>query len=230
MKMKVLFLMAFFTAGCLLSMQAQDTIVNKNGNRYIVKVEKIDVVNVEYKKWSFLDGPTYVIPKNDIQVIIYANGLTETFKKEFGKDEVLRFDNDAPSNLRMGKTYLSEEEAVEILSLLQPDCYEKVFDKACKMRRLGKSLTIPGAIAAPIGGVLMLIGYFDPSSREVFIPGTVFFVIGTGLLVSGAVLWDTGNKRINNVVNAFNTKVKLNNQTSLSVYALPNAMGMRLQF
>ncbi|NLE63277.1 MAG: hypothetical protein GX612_05510 [Bacteroidales bacterium] len=228
--MKVLFLMAFFTAGCLLSMQAQDTIVNKNGNRYIVKVEKIDVVNVEYKKWSFLDGPSYVIPKKDIEVINYANGYTETFKKEFGKNEVLRFDNDAPSNLRMGKTYLSEEEAVEILSLLQPDCYEKVFDKACKMRRLGKSLTIPGAIAAPIGGVLMLIGYFDPSSREVFIPGTVFFVIGTGLLVSGAVLWDTGNKRINNVVNAFNTKVKLNNQTSLSVYALPNGVGMRLKF
>jgi len=228
--MKVLFLMAFFTAGCLLSLQAQDTIVSKNGNRHIVKVEKIDVDNVEYKKWSFLDGPTYVIPKNDIQVIIYANGFTETFKKEFGKDEVLRFDNDAPSSLRMGKTYLSEEEAVEILSLLQPDCYEKVFNKACKMRKLGKSLTIPGAIAAPLGGVLMLIGYFDPSSREVFIPGTVFFVIGTGLLVSGAVLWDTGNKRINNVVNAFNTKVKLNNQTSLSVYALPNGVGMRLKF
>jgi len=222
--------MAFFTAGCLLSLQAQDTIVSKNGNRHIVKVEKIDVDNVEYKKWSFLDGPTYVIPKNDIQVIIYANGFTETFKKEFGKDEVLRFDNDAPSSLRMGKTYLSEEEAVEILSLLQPDCYEKVFNKACKMRKLGKSLTIPGAIAAPLGGVLMLIGYFDPSSREVFIPGTVFFVIGTGLLVSGAVLWDTGNKRINNVVNAFNTKVKLNNQTSLSVYALPNGVGMRLKF
>lgn len=228
--MKVLFLMVFFTAGCLLSMQAQDTIVSKNGNRHIVKVEKIDVENVEYKKWSFLDGPNYVIPKNDIQVIIYANGYTETLKKEFGKNEVLRFDNDAPSNLRMGKTYLSEEEAVEILSLLQPDCYEKVFDKAYKMRKLGKSLTIPGAIAAPLGGVLMLIAYFDASSREVFIPGAVFLVIGTGLLVPGAVLWDTGNKRINNVVNAFNTKVKLNNQTSLSVYALPNGVGMKLQF
>lgn len=228
--MKALYFLAFFTGGCLLSMQAQDTIVSKNGNRHIVKVEKIDVENVEYKKWSFLDGPSYVIPKKDIEVINYANGYTETFKKEFGKNEVLRFDNDAPSNLRMGKTYLSEEEAVEILSLLQPDCYEKMFDKACKMRRLGKSLTIPGAIAAPLGGVLMLIGYFDPSSREVFIPGTVFFVIGTGLLVSGAVLWDTGNKRINNVVNAFNTKVQLNNQTSLSVYALPNGVGMRLKF
>lgn len=230
MKMKVLFLMAFFTAGCLLSMQAQDTIVCKNGNRHIVKVEKIDVVNVEYKKWSFLDGPTNVIPKNDIQVIIYANGNTETFKKEFGKDEVLRFDNDAPSNLRMGKTYLIEDEAVEILSLLQPDCYEKVFDKACKMRRLGKSLTIPGAILTPLGGILMIFAYYDVSMRESFIPATLFFGVGTGLLVSGAVLWDTGNKRINNVVNAFNTKVQLNNQTSLSVYALPNGVGMRLKF
>lgn len=228
--MKVLFLMAFFTAGCLLSLQAQDTIVCKNGNRHIVKVEKIDVDNVEYKKWSFLDGPTYIISKNDIKVIIYANGFTEAFKKEFGKDEVLRFDNDAPSNLRMGKTYLSEEEAVEILSLLQPDCYEKVFNIACKMRKLGKSLTIPGVIAAPLGGALMLVAYFDASSREVFIPGVVLLVAGAGLLVPGAVLWDTGNKRINNVVNAFNTKMQLNNQTSLSVYALPNGVGMRLKF
>jgi hypothetical protein len=230
--MKVLFLVVFFAAGCMLSLQAQDTIVCKNGNRHIVKVEKIDVDNVEYKKWSFLDGPTYIIPKNDIQVIIYANGFMEAFKKEFGKDEVLRFDNDAPSNLRMGKTYLSEEEAVEILSLLQPDCYEKVFDKACKMRKLGKSLTIPGAIATPVGGIMMIISLAERSnsSQSMFTSGTVFLCIGAGLLVSGAVLWDTGNKRINNVVNTFNTKVQLNNQTSLSVYALPNGVGMRLKF
>ncbi|OQA92031.1 MAG: hypothetical protein BWY27_00420 [Bacteroidetes bacterium ADurb.Bin234] len=171
-----------------------------------------------------------MIPKKDIEVINYANGYTETFKKEFGKNEVLRFDNDAPSNLRMGKTYLSEEEAVEILSLLQPDCYEKMFDKACKMRKLGKSLTIPGAILTPLGGILMIFAYYDVSMRESFIPATLFFGVGTGLLVSGAVLWDTGNKRINNVVNAFNTKVQLNNQTSLSVYALPNGVGMRLKF
>jgi hypothetical protein len=60
---------------------AQDTIISYSGEKTIAKVLEINSMEVKYKKFNFLDGPTYLVSKNDIHMIKYANGLVETIEK-----------------------------------------------------------------------------------------------------------------------------------------------------
>lgn len=62
-----------------ISVYAYDVIVKKDGTIIEGKVEKITSVEVEYKKASNLDGPTYTISIADLLAINYDNGEKETF-------------------------------------------------------------------------------------------------------------------------------------------------------
>lgn len=59
---------------------AQDLIVKKDGSVIQAKVTKIGTSEVEYKKWSYQDGPQYAIAVADILAINYQNGEKETFE------------------------------------------------------------------------------------------------------------------------------------------------------
>lgn len=59
----------------------QDIMIQKNGDELQVKVLKISRTEVEYKKWSNPDGPSYTIPKGDIFMIKYQNGDKDVFKE-----------------------------------------------------------------------------------------------------------------------------------------------------
>ncbi|MGQ0828738.1 MAG: hypothetical protein ACT4ON_10115 [Bacteroidota bacterium] len=59
---------------------AQDTIIKSNNERVIAKILEITAKEVKYKKFNFLDGPTYVENKSDLQIIKYSNGSTEKFQ------------------------------------------------------------------------------------------------------------------------------------------------------
>lgn len=78
--MKVVKLIAL-TAICMTSSYtfAQDLIVKKDGSVIQAKVTKVGTSEVEYKKWSNLDGPQYSIEIGDILAINYKNGDKETF-------------------------------------------------------------------------------------------------------------------------------------------------------
>lgn len=58
---------------------AQDIIVQKDGSTIQAKVLKVSQSEVEYKKYSNQDGPTYSISTKDLQCINYENGTKDTF-------------------------------------------------------------------------------------------------------------------------------------------------------
>lgn len=58
---------------------AQDVIVKKDSATIVCKVLEITSTEVKYKKISNQNGPTYSLPKTDIQVINYENGERECF-------------------------------------------------------------------------------------------------------------------------------------------------------
>ena len=60
----------------------QDNIILKDGEEISAKVLKINSENVEYKKSSNLEGPTYTLDKKDIFMIKYENGEKEVFRKK----------------------------------------------------------------------------------------------------------------------------------------------------
>lgn len=60
---------------------AQDIMIQKDGDEIEVTVIKISNNEVEYKKWSNPDGPSYTIPKSEVFMIKYKNGEKDVFKE-----------------------------------------------------------------------------------------------------------------------------------------------------
>jgi len=59
---------------------AQDIIVLQNGEEVSTKVLKISTSEIEYKMFNHLDGPTRIVAKTDVFMIIYENGTREVMK------------------------------------------------------------------------------------------------------------------------------------------------------
>lgn len=59
---------------------AQDRITTKDGTDIQAKILEVGSSEIKYKKFSNQDGPTYIISKEDILIITYANGENEVFK------------------------------------------------------------------------------------------------------------------------------------------------------
>jgi len=76
--MKKLLLSISFLAATLLSV-AQDVIVTKSADEIQSKVLKVSDNEVEYKKWSNPEGPTYVMKVSDVFMIKYQNGEKDVF-------------------------------------------------------------------------------------------------------------------------------------------------------
>lgn len=72
------FLIVFIVCGCF-SLSAQDIITTQDGTDIQAKVLEVSSKEVKYKKFSNLEGPTFVIPKSDILIIRYQNGENEVF-------------------------------------------------------------------------------------------------------------------------------------------------------
>lgn len=77
--MKKLFsLIALLTFICFTT-SAQDIITQKDGSDIQAKVIEVGINQISYKKYSNLDGPTYVISKDNILMITYENGEREVY-------------------------------------------------------------------------------------------------------------------------------------------------------
>lgn len=62
------------------SVKSQDVIIKTDKKEIKAKILEIDENTVKYKKFEFLDGPSYNINKSEVFMIIYKNGTRETFE------------------------------------------------------------------------------------------------------------------------------------------------------
>lgn len=88
--MKTLKLFSFIACMILCGMTfnsfSQDVILLSNGNEIEAKIIKVGNSEIEYKKWSNQDGPTFTEQKNNIFMIKYQNGEKDVFNQLI-KDE-----------------------------------------------------------------------------------------------------------------------------------------------
>ncbi len=70
----------FFALIFVSKISAQDTIIKINGEQIPARIIEITSTEIKYKKINFLDGPTYIENKSNVQLIKYANGLKENFQ------------------------------------------------------------------------------------------------------------------------------------------------------
>ena len=70
--------------GCFITLTcvcfAQDVIVTRDSRRINALVTQVNVDDVRYKHFDNPNGPTYMLRKSDIVVILYQNGRVETFE------------------------------------------------------------------------------------------------------------------------------------------------------
>ena len=78
---RILFLLAGLF-GSLVVSQAQDLITTKKGEDIQAKVLEVSSTEIKYKKFSNLDGPTFVINKNEVLMVRYENGEKDIFSVE----------------------------------------------------------------------------------------------------------------------------------------------------
>lgn len=114
--------------GLLLStvtVYAQDVLTKKNGDEIEVKVVKISTNEIEYKKWSNQDGPSYILLKNEVFMIKYNNGEKEVFNENSSS---LLNQQDQPNNNAPIKVEPSNDNA----SLIEK--YNKIEHKFCGLK------------------------------------------------------------------------------------------------
>ncbi|MBU3659899.1 MAG: hypothetical protein FGM14_08525 [Flavobacteriales bacterium] len=92
-----------------------DIIVYKNGDEIASKIMMITDNEVVYKKYDFLDGPSYSVNKSTIFMIKYSNGQKDIFSKEINTqksylnsnftESTIQGENDAIANYRTGGAF-----------------------------------------------------------------------------------------------------------------------------
>lgn len=65
-----------------ISVNSQDRMITKTGNEELVKIIEISNNEIRYKKYENLEGPFYISQKQDIFMIVYANGSKDVFNNE----------------------------------------------------------------------------------------------------------------------------------------------------
>jgi hypothetical protein len=83
--MKIGFLLFTLLTFLSVNLNAQDIITKRNGDDIEAKVLEISDLEIKYKKFNFLDGPTYTEKKSEILIIRYENGSKDIFLE---KDKV----------------------------------------------------------------------------------------------------------------------------------------------
>ncbi len=81
---KLLFIILLFCGGQLYS---QDLIILKSGAEIEAKVLEINSKNIDYKKFSNINGPTYHLDKSEIFMIKYQSGDKDIFSNIVSVDK-----------------------------------------------------------------------------------------------------------------------------------------------
>lgn len=71
--------LVFILLLCNYFVNAQDTLRFRNGTTVAVKVSEIGTTEIKYNRFDNVNGPQYIVEKNDIQLIKYSNGHIDTF-------------------------------------------------------------------------------------------------------------------------------------------------------
>ena len=97
---------------------AQDVIFKTDNTTIQCKVVKISNAEIEYKKWSNLDGPMYVIQLSDVSNIKYQNGDVDEFNQQSNitvVDTISGVMRRSGSDLLLNDYYLSDSEVLDLL-------------------------------------------------------------------------------------------------------------------
>ena len=179
---------------------AQDVIVKKDGSTILSKVVEISDTQVKYKKFSNLEGPTYIVSISELTSINYQNGE----KENFGSSQTTVIQTQTPSVPSYENAYnpyVQQSGTMSDTELLKAYKKSKKFTNPSRIKKLKITgyvfcgLAVAGAVMTGYQG-----GYWD-DDFGCFITGTVLLcssaIIGPACLIAGY-----HKQKINNRLNS----------------------------
>ncbi|MBP5644232.1 MAG: hypothetical protein J6X10_08420 [Bacteroidales bacterium] len=202
---------------------AQDVIVKKDNSTILSKVTKISSTEIEYKKWTNLDGPTYIINKSDVVSINYQNGEIEKFTADISEEEkpqepvVIQQQVQQQSNqshndnndggymerdgngLTLNGRDLSDDEVLELVG------YEnyQTYLSAKKQINTGRAFTVITLVSLGASVGLIALGAMD-EDEGLMLVGVGVEVIADVALITTIILKGSGKGRMNWVADEYN--------------------------
>lgn len=105
MKKIIVYAIALFNSSILFS---EDTNFFRNGGKQNVKLEEIGINEIKYRRTSNSTGPLYTVTKENVWLIKYSNGSTDSIK--YAKEpEMMLPPNNNKIILRSGKFYANNK-------------------------------------------------------------------------------------------------------------------------
>ena len=171
-----------FTALILTSINlfAQDIITKRNGEEIAAKVLNINDKEINYIKWSNMDGPTYTIAISEVFMIKYENGEKDLFDKKTDSEQTINKSKEA-------------KQIETIMPILNTTNKETNIDflKRESLLRQARGWYIAGTIIA-IGGIAggICLGTFGEGHSLV----EASLALGIPLFCVGTYCWVKGYK------------------------------------
>ncbi len=98
----------------LLSGFAQDQLFKKDNSKLDVKILEINQTEIKYKMFNYLDGPTIIISKSDVALIIYQNGSHEAIITK--PEPTVIYENSNSTQIQLNKDKLKLEKFLNLIS------------------------------------------------------------------------------------------------------------------
>lgn len=175
-----------------MSAMAQDVIIKQNGDEIQCKLLEVGSEEIKYKRWTNLNGPTFIEERNDVFMIKYENGEKDVFgvkptaqqKATLNSSQAvtlfsLRYDKDSESGLVSGGKEIPTNYAQSIMG---NDWNDFVHFK--EKREKGKHLLVWGIICRGLSTGTTIAGICTEE-----IP---FFAVSGGLRLTSTTLMATG--------------------------------------
>jgi len=158
-----------------IAVHAKDIVITVESKSIKAKVLEINDQEIKYKDFENLEGPTYVMKRTDIHMIIYQNGKVETFEPMVynQNDYYDNTYNDNPSNFDTNYTEtipyilsydqlmnMNDDEKLNYLSTLNETAIYEKFNFGYQLAKNGKDMKSAGITMSILGGVMYILGNY----------------------------------------------------------------------
>lgn len=186
-----------------IAVHAQDIVVTVDSKSIKTKVLEINDQEIKYKDFENLEGPTYVMKRTEIHMIVYQNGKVENFEpllyNQNENYDNTYYDNQPNSDTNYTAyipTILSyeqlmnmyDDEKLNYLSTLnETSIYEK-FNFGQQLTQNGKQMKSAGITLSILGGVMYVLGNYafgnnTPEGRIFTNAGIASFSAGQAFVI-----------------------------------------------
>ena len=236
---KIIFLAVAAIAA--LTVNAQDIIVTRDGQRIDAKITEVSSSEVRYKEWNNQDGPTFVLRADEMNTIIYQNGTVKTYEHApvAVVEEVLpagmitKDDNDV---YVLGNRRMSETEYVDFICQNCKPAYD-YYQSGLSLWKTGTQLLGVG-VGLMLGGVVWVVcgqyAFSDYSlARGFTIAGGVLIGIGGATSLGAVPCMIIGGIRKNNSHDVYNESCAPKQEAMAVTFGLqpaPGGVGLTMNF